>query len=282
VLQPDKTVKKRKVTRGPSTPTITSITQGLSPGEKVITEGGDRLTEGAKVTLPGDRPSMMLACAADMKKLCDGKQGREGFMCLRENQAKASAPCKAAMSAAAAARAGGGGSGGSGGGDTAGGYGGGQSGGGFTPSPEMLAARAAMKQACAADNQKLCPGLEGRELTMCIRQNDAKLSAGCKAAVAKMPRRTPSPDGGAPAGGGQPAAAPAAGGGGGGFTPSPEFAAARQAMMQACSGDMKKLCPGQEGREAFMCLRQNTDKASGACKDAMAKMPHRPQPPAGG
>ncbi|WP_372784359.1 efflux RND transporter periplasmic adaptor subunit [Phenylobacterium sp.] len=297
VLQPDKTVKKRKVTRGPGTPTTTSLTQGVMPGEKVITEGGDRLTEGAKVTLPGDRPSPLMACAADIKKLCDGKQGRDAMMCLRENQAKASAPCKAAMSAAAAARAGGGGGSG---GDSAGGYGGGQGGGasgsggqggagGFTPSPEMLAARAAMKQACAADNTKLCPGLEGRELMMCIRQNDAKLSAACKAAVAKMPHRTPSPDGGgatttttttttvgaspAPAGGGA--------GGGGGFTPSPEFAAARQAMVQACGGDMKKLCPGQEGREAFMCLRQNTDKASGACKDAMAKMPHRPQPAGG-
>ena len=58
--------------------------------------------------------------------------------------------------------------------------------------------------------------------------------------------------------------------------------AARQAMMQACGGDMQKLCAGQQGREAFMCLRQNSDKASGACKDAMAKMPRRPQPPAGG
>jgi multidrug efflux system membrane fusion protein len=193
-LQPDKTVKKRKVTRGPGTPTVTSITQGLNPGEKVITEGGDRLTEGAKVTLPGDS-NMMLACAADMKKLCSGKQGREAVMCLRQNQAKASPACKTAMSAAAAARAAG-----AAGGSGAGGAGGGYAGGG---------------------------------------------------------------------GSGQ----------GGG---SPEMAAARQAAMQACGADMKKLCPGQEGREAFMCLRQNSDKASGACKDAMAKMPHRPQPPAGG
>ncbi len=67
VLQPDKTVKKRKVVRGPGTPTMTSLTQGLSPGEKVITEGGDRLTEGAKVTLPGDS-NLMQVCAADMKR----------------------------------------------------------------------------------------------------------------------------------------------------------------------------------------------------------------------
>jgi hypothetical protein len=73
-------------------------------------------------------------------------------------------------------------------------------------------------------------------------------------------------------------AQPPAGGGGG---PSPEMQAARQAMMQACSADMKTLCADKTGREAFMCLRQNADKASQPCKDAMSKMPARPAPPAG-
>jgi hypothetical protein len=72
-------------------------------------------------------------------------------------------------------------------------------------------------------------------------------------------------------------AAPAAGQaqGGGGFAPSPEMLAARTAMRQACAADMQRLCAGQEGREAFMCLRQNADKASGPCKAALAKMPRR-------
>ena len=52
-----------------------------------------------------------------------------------------------------------------------------------------------MKKACAADNQKVCPGLEGRDLFMCIRENHDKLSGGCKAAIDKMPRR-PQPAGG--------------------------------------------------------------------------------------
>ena len=69
----------------------------------------------------------------------------------------------------------------------------------------------------------------------------------------------------------------------GGGTPSPEMQAARQAVAQACAADMKTLCDGKAaGRETFMCLRENADKASGACKAAMAKMPRRPQPPAGG
>ncbi|WP_394760530.1 hypothetical protein, partial [Phenylobacterium sp.] len=90
------------------------------------------------------------------------------------------------------------------------------------------------------------------------------------------------PAGGAPAGGG--AAPPSGGGasaGGGGFTPSPEMMAAREAMMKACAADNAKVCPGLEGREMFMCIRQNEDKLSGACKAAIAKMPRRPQPAGG-
>jgi len=316
VLQPDKTVIKRKVVRGPGTPTMTSLTQGLQIGERVITEGGDRLTEGARVQLPGDRTGPPPQCQADIEKFCKGKTGFEVFRCMRENQSKMSPQCAAAMAEMRGGRGGGGGGqggrgpggGGQGGGGYAGGgggyggggQGGGSQGGGFTPSPEFQAARQAMMQACQPDMQKLCPGQEGREASMCLRQNSGKASAACQAAMAKMPRR-PGGGSGPPPAGGAPATtttttttttgAPPTGGGGfrgsggpggGGFTPSPEFQAARQAMMQACGPDMQKLCAGQQGREAFMCLRQNSDKASGACKDAMAKMPRRPQPPAGG
>jgi multidrug efflux system membrane fusion protein len=286
VLRPDRTVTKRKVVRGPGTPTVTSLTQGLSLGERVITEGGDRLTEGARVTLPGDQAGgVRQACAADIRKLCDGKQGGEAIACLRQNQAKASPACKAAM--AGAGRGGGGGAGGGAGGYAGGQGGGGQGGGGggFAPSPEMMAARQAAMQACGADMQKLCPGQQGREALACLRENGAKAGAACQAALAKMPRRGGA-GGGTPPGGDAAPAAPAAtapgaqggGGGGGGGGGSPEIAAARQAMMQACGADMQKLCPGQQGREAMMCLRQNTEKASAACKDALAKMPRRPQP----
>jgi hypothetical protein len=59
----------------------------------------------------------------------------------------------------------------------------------------MQAARQAMTQACAADAKSLCAGKEGREMVMCLRDNADKLSGGCKAAMAKMPRR-PQPAGG--------------------------------------------------------------------------------------
>lgn len=65
----------------------------------------------------------------------------------------------------------------------------------------------------------------------------------------------------------------------GGGAPSPEMIAAREAMQKACDADMKKLCSGKDGREAMQCLRSSMDKASASCKDAMAKMPMRPQRP---
>jgi hypothetical protein len=69
---------------------------------------------------------------------------------------------------------------------------------------------------------------------------------------------------------------------GGGAGPSPEMMAARQAMRAACAADMKTLCDGKQGREMMMCMRENADKVSAPCKDAMAKMPRRgPPPPAG-
>jgi hypothetical protein len=50
--------------------------------------------------------------------------------------------------------------------------------------------------------------------------------------------------------------------------------------MQACGADMQKFCAGMEGRDRFMCIRQNQDKMSPACQAALAKMPRRP--PGGG
>ena len=49
----DKTVTMRSITRGEATVDRVQIASGLQAGEQVITEGADRLKEGAKVTLPG-------------------------------------------------------------------------------------------------------------------------------------------------------------------------------------------------------------------------------------
>jgi len=57
LLNADRTVSRRKVVRGPATVDQIVVTQGLKAGDKVITEGGDRLTDGGRVQLAGDRPN---------------------------------------------------------------------------------------------------------------------------------------------------------------------------------------------------------------------------------
>jgi multidrug efflux system membrane fusion protein len=58
VLNPQaKTVALRNVKRGQANAERVEITSGLEGGETVITEGADRLKDGARVTLPGDRPA---------------------------------------------------------------------------------------------------------------------------------------------------------------------------------------------------------------------------------
>jgi len=49
-------VISRRASRGQATVDKVEITAGLQDGEKVITEGADRLKDGAKVTLAGDKP----------------------------------------------------------------------------------------------------------------------------------------------------------------------------------------------------------------------------------
>ncbi len=57
LLKPDRSVTERKVATGVQTADKVQITSGLAVGETVVTDGGDRLTEGAKVSLPGDKPA---------------------------------------------------------------------------------------------------------------------------------------------------------------------------------------------------------------------------------
>jgi multidrug efflux system membrane fusion protein len=57
LVKADNTVTKRTVVTGQATTTQVVISSGLSVGDKVITEGGDRLTEGGKVTVAGQAPA---------------------------------------------------------------------------------------------------------------------------------------------------------------------------------------------------------------------------------
>jgi multidrug efflux system membrane fusion protein len=57
VLNADRTVSLRKVSAGQSTVDKVAISSGVALGERVITEGGDRLKDGAGVQLPGEAAS---------------------------------------------------------------------------------------------------------------------------------------------------------------------------------------------------------------------------------
>jgi hypothetical protein len=191
-----------------------------------------------------DRDAVKNACQGDMQSLCAGKTGREAMMCMHDNRDKLSAGCKGAMRPRA----------------------------GFPAWRERMrdhwrrrreerrAAMEAVRTACQPDLQTLCAGKTGHDAMMCMRDNRDKLSAACKGAVAKV-RHHPhwfhrgwfqrGPEGFGP--------------------PSPEQKAARDAARKACEPDMKALCAGKAGRDAMMCMRENHDKVSQACKDAMAK-----------
>ncbi len=57
VINEDRTVSQRAVKRGDSTVESVVITDGLKEGERVVTEGGDRLKDGSRVQLPTDEPA---------------------------------------------------------------------------------------------------------------------------------------------------------------------------------------------------------------------------------
>lgn len=241
LVQPNQTVTMQPIKRGQTTATQAVILSGLSRCERVVTEGGDRLTQGGRVVLPGQNPFAGFAgrggrggggrfAAFRGRGGQHGAGGRPGGFGGHPGAGGAAGgyagPSMPApppgCPAAPAVGLGGHGRPTPGGSTPAGqapaalpapaqaeaptqsqsagsGFGGGPTG-GFTPSPQMLAARQAMRQACGADLQRLCPDMQGREAFMCLRQKAGQASAACQAAMSQMRRR--GPDGGAPAGGG--------------------------------------------------------------------------------
>lgn len=57
VINEDRTVSMRPVKRGESTVDLVAINDGVKEGELVVTEGGDRLKDGARVMLQGEKPT---------------------------------------------------------------------------------------------------------------------------------------------------------------------------------------------------------------------------------
>src|SRR3546814_3808450 len=69
LINADHTVSVRAVTRGQQSGSQVQVMTGLKLGERVVTEGGDRLKDGATVQLPGEAASTQarVAPTADAK-----------------------------------------------------------------------------------------------------------------------------------------------------------------------------------------------------------------------
>jgi multidrug efflux system membrane fusion protein len=57
VVKPDRTVAVRPVTLGTVDGDRVAVLSGLAAGESVVTEGGDRLRDGATIELPSAAPA---------------------------------------------------------------------------------------------------------------------------------------------------------------------------------------------------------------------------------
>jgi len=94
VLNDDRTVTQAAVVQGIATADTVQITKGLEVGERVITEGGDRLKDGAKVSLPGDAasgPRRDASGAAGASGAHSGRHRRDGAAAAGGGSAAAAA-----------------------------------------------------------------------------------------------------------------------------------------------------------------------------------------------
>src|SRR5262249_20228450 len=77
VVNPDQTVNVRKVTLGPGDPLNIVITSGLKPGEMVVTDGADKLKDGAKVLVRQAGAAPAAGAPAPGSNRGPGGQGQE-------------------------------------------------------------------------------------------------------------------------------------------------------------------------------------------------------------
>ena len=77
VINEDRTVSTRQVKRGQGTVESIVVTEGLREGERVVTEGGDRLTDGASVRLASDAAGRPAGAASAPRNGASGPR-REG------------------------------------------------------------------------------------------------------------------------------------------------------------------------------------------------------------
>ncbi|MGE5270365.1 MAG: MdtA/MuxA family multidrug efflux RND transporter periplasmic adaptor subunit [Thiohalocapsa sp.] len=67
LVKPDDTVEAHPVTLGPGDSRQVAVTKGLDPGQRIVTDGADRLKDGAKVRIMGGAAPATAAPASDGK-----------------------------------------------------------------------------------------------------------------------------------------------------------------------------------------------------------------------
>jgi multidrug efflux system membrane fusion protein len=93
----ERTVSLRPVQRGQATADKIQIASGLKAGEQVITEGADRLKDGASVVLPGDAPAGPRGAASGSKRQRPAAGAKPGASAAA-TESPASAPAADAAS----------------------------------------------------------------------------------------------------------------------------------------------------------------------------------------
>ena len=159
--------------------------------------------------------------------------------------------------------------------------------------------------ACRDDMKALCAGVEkggGRKIA-CLKDNQAKLSTGCQAAIQSVldKRGAGNASGGAVTGGGKVGqvcqadiAAKCANVGAGhgavgkclndkassvsqpcqaALAEMNAKTALRQQAKQLCANDATNLCPMLKGKEQMSCLQEKAATATPSCRQALAQVP---------
>ncbi len=75
VIGDNRSVAMRRVKRGEATVDMVQITEGLQAGELVVTEGGDRLSEGSRVRLQGEVPAAGARLPGSRQRRAPGADG---------------------------------------------------------------------------------------------------------------------------------------------------------------------------------------------------------------
>lgn len=89
VVKPDNTVTVRPLKVGPVDGERTSIASGLAIGERVVTDGSDRLREGAKITVAPDAATVLRAASSSTAAGAHHASGATGTSGVHDHRRKA-------------------------------------------------------------------------------------------------------------------------------------------------------------------------------------------------